>query len=105
MHIASVVIAADQRKRRYSQQQKSGKGAVLEAQRNMFIVGLTGGIATGKSTVSEILRSFGCLIIDSDKIAREGKKRKARQLVQNILGQIKKIPGFSSEILEKVNEA
>ena len=36
----------------------------------MNIIGLTGGIATGKSTVSAILQSAGATIIDADKIAR-----------------------------------
>ena len=39
----------------------------------MFIVGLTGGIATGKSTVSQMLADLGCPIVDADVIAREGK--------------------------------
>lgn len=34
-------------------------------------VGLTGGIASGKSTVSAMLSELGAVIIDSDKIARE----------------------------------
>lgn len=37
----------------------------------MLLVGLTGGIATGKSLVSEILRGLGAYLIDADKIARE----------------------------------
>jgi dephospho-CoA kinase len=32
---------------------------------------LTGGIATGKSTVSEMFRALGCVIIDADVLARE----------------------------------
>jgi dephospho-CoA kinase len=36
-----------------------------------LLVGLTGGIATGKSTVSEMLRRRGCVIIDADVLARE----------------------------------
>ncbi|MFA5576191.1 MAG: dephospho-CoA kinase [Tissierellaceae bacterium] len=35
------------------------------------IIGLTGGIATGKSTVSRILIGKGYALIDSDKISRE----------------------------------
>jgi dephospho-CoA kinase len=35
------------------------------------IIGLTGGIATGKSTVSKILSENGFDIIDADLIARE----------------------------------
>jgi len=37
----------------------------------MFIIGLTGGIASGKSTVSDILRELGLPVIDADQIARE----------------------------------
>jgi dephospho-CoA kinase len=37
----------------------------------MVIAGLTGGIATGKSTVSRILHDLGAHIVDADKIARE----------------------------------
>jgi len=37
----------------------------------MVRVGLTGGIAMGKSTVSEFLRSHGAVVIDADAIARE----------------------------------
>jgi len=36
-----------------------------------LLVGLTGGIATGKSTVSELLRQLGCEIIDADRLARD----------------------------------
>lgn len=35
------------------------------------IIGLTGGIATGKSTVTKILLNKGCKVIDADKIARD----------------------------------
>jgi dephospho-CoA kinase len=34
-------------------------------------VGLTGGVASGKSTVSAILESLGAVVIDADKLARE----------------------------------
>lgn len=34
-------------------------------------IGLTGGIASGKSTVAEILADLGAMIIDSDQLARE----------------------------------
>ncbi len=36
----------------------------------MRLIGLTGGIASGKSTVSALLREQGAFIIDTDKIAR-----------------------------------
>ncbi|WP_175407650.1 dephospho-CoA kinase [Streptomyces sp. TRM64462] len=37
----------------------------------MLTVGLTGGIGAGKSEVSRLLVSYGAVLIDSDKIARE----------------------------------
>jgi len=37
----------------------------------MLLVGLTGGIATGKSTVSGMLRDAGLPIVDADVVARE----------------------------------
>ena len=39
--------------------------------RPVIIAGLTGGIASGKSTVSRFLSDAGARIIDADKIARE----------------------------------
>ncbi|OII67496.1 dephospho-CoA kinase [Streptomyces sp. CC77] len=37
----------------------------------MLTVGLTGGIGAGKSEVSRLLVSYGAVLIDADKIARE----------------------------------
>lgn len=37
----------------------------------MLMVGLTGGIGSGKSTVAAMFASLGAIIIDSDQIARE----------------------------------
>ncbi len=37
----------------------------------MYRVGLTGGIASGKTTVSNLFAAFGVPVIDSDEIARE----------------------------------
>ena len=39
--------------------------------RRFLLVGLTGGIATGKSSVSDILRRLGGVVIDADLLARE----------------------------------
>lgn len=36
-----------------------------------MIVGLTGGIATGKSTIARTLEKLGAYIIDADKVSRE----------------------------------
>ncbi|XP_037800029.1 dephospho-CoA kinase-like [Penaeus monodon] len=52
----------------------------------MFLVGLTGGIATGKSTVSLMMKELGVPVVDADLIARQivepGKKawKKIRQV-------------------------
>ena len=35
----------------------------------MMVVGLTGGIATGKSTVTALLRQYGVTVLDCDEIA------------------------------------
>ena len=43
----------------------------MSAPRKFLLVGLTGGIGTGKSTVSTLLRQLGCEIIDADVLARE----------------------------------
>lgn len=37
----------------------------------MIIIGLTGGIGSGKSTVSDILKEQGIPVVDGDRIARE----------------------------------
>uniref|UniRef100_UPI00358EF93A dephospho-CoA kinase domain-containing protein n=1 Tax=Myxine glutinosa TaxID=7769 RepID=UPI00358EF93A len=37
----------------------------------MFLVGLTGGIASGKTAVASMFRDLGCVIIDADNIARQ----------------------------------
>jgi dephospho-CoA kinase len=36
-----------------------------------MVVGLTGGIGSGKSTVSKVFELLGCLIFDSDKAAKD----------------------------------
>lgn len=37
----------------------------------MYVIGLTGGIASGKSSVSDILRKLGACIVDADQLARQ----------------------------------
>lgn len=55
----------------------------------MIIVGLTGGIASGKSTVARMLARKGALILDADVIAREVVEpgRPAWQEIVNWLGK------------------
>ena len=47
-----------------------------------MLIGLTGGIATGKSTVCKILKDLGVEIIDADQIAHNVLKNK--EVVKNI---------------------
>lgn len=37
----------------------------------MILVGLTGGIATGKTTVANMLKQYGAVVIDADALARD----------------------------------
>lgn len=37
----------------------------------IYVIGLTGGIASGKSTVSDMLAQLGAIIIDADRVSRE----------------------------------
>jgi len=45
-------------------------------------IGLTGGTATGKSTVGNILRKLGYVVIDADQLAREAVKQGSKGLAQ-----------------------
>lgn len=62
----------------------------------MKIIGLTGGIASGKSTVSKYLKSCGYIIVDADEIARKA-------VNANSDGLMKLVDEFGSEILDKEN--
>lgn len=48
----------------------------------MLVVGLTGGIASGKSTVSQMFRDAGVPVICADELAREAVKPGSRTLVE-----------------------
>ena len=37
----------------------------------MILVGLTGGVATGKSTVAKMFKQCGAVVIDADLLARD----------------------------------
>lgn len=55
----------------------------------MFLVGLTGGIASGKSSVLQIFQQLGCAVVDVDVIARHGESRSwpwRRGAVWSLLG-------------------
>lgn len=55
----------------------------------MRIIGVTGGIGSGKSTVSKILASFGAQIIDADILARQivEKGQKALEEIVSYFGE------------------
>ncbi len=61
------------------------------------VIGLTGGIASGKSTVSSILKSLGAVIIDADVVSREIMIKGTE--TYNILVSV-----FGKEILRKDGE-
>ncbi len=48
-----------------------GKGQEAKLGKEMLIVGLTGGAASGKTAVSRVLREEGAYLIQADQIARE----------------------------------
>ncbi len=53
----------------------------------MLKVGLTGGIATGKSTVKDILKNLGAYVIDADEIVKElWKDKQIQKQAEEILG-------------------
>ena len=53
-----------------------------------MIVGLTGGIASGKSTVSNLFRKYGIEIVDADKVAKEvSENKESIEKISNIFGK------------------
>lgn len=61
-----------------------------------MILGLTGGIASGKSTVSEIFRKLGAEVVDADRIAREVSQE------EEVVDKLVEL--FGAEILEEGKE-
>jgi len=59
-----------------------------------YVIGLTGGIATGKSTVSQMLQKLGFIIIDADRIGHE-------LLAQGTAVNEEIVRMFGSEFLDK----
>ncbi|STO30969.1 Dephospho-CoA kinase [Fusobacterium necrogenes] len=53
-----------------------------------MIVGLTGGIASGKSTVSNLFRKCGIEIVDADKVAKDiSEKKESIKKISSIFGK------------------
>ena len=62
----------------------------------MFIIGLTGGILSGKSTIAQMLAEKGAAVIDADKLAHEAYKPKTKlnqELVDEFGTGIRKTDG------------
>jgi len=60
----------------------------------MLVVGLTGGISSGKSTVLRIFKNFGCRTIDADEIAHQ-LTRSGTKILREIVRK------FGKEVLDK----
>lgn len=58
------------------------------------VIGLTGGIASGKSTVSTLLKNLGAVIIDADEISRKVMKKNTK-----VFNEVVKY--FGDNILDK----
>ena len=65
---------------------------ISTAKRKVFVVGLVGGIASGKSQVGKMFESLGGLVIDADKLGHEVLQRPS---VANKLSQV-----FGAKILD-----
>ena len=67
----------------------------------MLVIGLTGGIGTGKSEVSHILQELGAVVIDADRVGHEAYKPRSEiwRAVVHSFG--KEILGPSGEIDRK----
>jgi dephospho-CoA kinase len=63
----------------------------------MYLVGLTGGIASGKSYVSSLLGELGASTVDADQVARE-------VVVPGSTGLVQVVGAFGFEILQPSGE-
>jgi dephospho-CoA kinase len=71
-------------------------GPVLNKEVMMKVIGLTGGIGSGKSTVSHYLAELGAVVIDADKVGHEALTRS--DVKQEI------VAAFGSEVLGPADE-
>src|SRR5688572_29390298 len=63
-------IGASSRSAPAGRRHRRGRGRPV-ASRRVLLIGLTGGIGSGKSTVSALLAEKGAVVIDADAITRE----------------------------------
>ncbi len=71
----------------------------------MLIIGLTGGIASGKSTVAKMLESKGAHLLDADKLAREAvaPDQPAWQAIVDWLGESILLPDRNIDRIKLAN--
>ena len=61
----------------------------------MKVIGLTGGIASGKSTITKYIESKGIPVVDGDRVSREVVLNGLRYLCKNLRGRVwKRIYSF-----------
>ncbi|MEP9380845.1 dephospho-CoA kinase [Nocardioides sp. KR10-350] len=60
-------------------------------------IGLTGGIASGKSTVSSILSELGAVVVDADRLARE-------VVAKGTPGLVQVVEAFGPDVLTSTGE-
>lgn len=66
---------------------------------NIPIIGLTGGIATGKSTASKLLKNLGLFVVDADLLVKEiYQKEKTIDFIFNLCPEV-----FEQEGVRKIN--
>jgi len=64
----------------------------------MIVIGLTGGIASGKSTVAKILAELGAVVIDADKVGHEALRPHTEAWRKVVAAFGKEILGQNEEI-------
>jgi dephospho-CoA kinase len=64
----------------------------------MIVIGLTGGIASGKSTVARMLSELGAVVIDADKVGHEALRPHTEALRKVVAAFGKDILGHNEEI-------
>ena len=67
----------------------------------MLVVGLTGGIGTGKSEVSRILRELGAQVVDADEVGHEAYRHHSRIWKEVVSAFGEEVLGSTGEIDRK----